>query len=294
MSNFTDFIGGGGGSASQINEVVTLNNSADTVTLSDGRVYLKGGVFETNPSTYPLASTSLSGTVYSGTNFSVAAQDTSPLGIAWDGTNFWVAGNTSKKIIKYTASGVFVSSFSVSAQVSTVHGVINDGTYIWVLDSSTSRVHKYSQSGVYQNVYWTTSEGVEGKGLTFDGTHVWVVDSSTGYANHDQYTLAGVYTGVTWSSVAQFLYPRGLAWTGTHYWIVDANGYIAQYDSSFVYTGVSMYIAGTTSSNLSAITYKDGSLFIISAVSLKVWQYSPTVGVLSVSNLGGQNYVRVA
>ena len=49
-------LGGGGGSASQINEVVTLNNSADTVTLAMGECTLKGGVVETTLSTYPLAS----------------------------------------------------------------------------------------------------------------------------------------------------------------------------------------------------------------------------------------------
>ena len=45
----------GGSSTSQINEVVSLSNTADTVTLADGRVYLKGGLLETNLSTYPNA-----------------------------------------------------------------------------------------------------------------------------------------------------------------------------------------------------------------------------------------------
>ena len=40
-------LGGGGGSASFINEIVTMNKSDSVVTLGDGRVYLKGGVFET-------------------------------------------------------------------------------------------------------------------------------------------------------------------------------------------------------------------------------------------------------
>ena len=56
----------GGGSTSQINEVVSLSNTADTVTLADGRVYLKGGgVLETDPSVYPSASMPISG--YTGT-----------------------------------------------------------------------------------------------------------------------------------------------------------------------------------------------------------------------------------
>tara|TARA_R110002124_G_scaffold155109_2_gene322259 strand:+ start:872 stop:1600 length:729 start_codon:yes stop_codon:yes gene_type:complete len=210
---------------------------------------------------------------YSGTTFSVA--DTSPLGISFDGTNFWVAGNTGNAILKYTASGVFVSSFDISAQVAgTPRGVISDGTYLWVLNSSDDTIYKYDTSGVYQNVSWVTSQGVEPKAIAFDGTHIWVTDSSTGYADHYKYTLEGVYTGVTWSSFAEFAFPRGLTMTGTHFWVADGNGYIAQYDSSGVYTGVSIYIAGTTSTNLSGITDKDGSLFVMSATSLAVFQYS--------------------
>ena len=45
-------LGGGGGSASQIDEVVTLSSTADTVTLADGRVYLKGGTYETTLPTH--------------------------------------------------------------------------------------------------------------------------------------------------------------------------------------------------------------------------------------------------
>ena len=97
---------GGGGSASQINEIVTLNNTADTVTLSDGRVYLKGGVYETNPSTYPLATT---GYQYTGFNFSVGTQATTPTGVTWDGTYYWVVGDDTNTAYKYTAAGVYQS-----------------------------------------------------------------------------------------------------------------------------------------------------------------------------------------
>tara|TARA_Y100000389_G_C17362518_1_gene464539 strand:+ start:129 stop:1001 length:873 start_codon:yes stop_codon:yes gene_type:complete len=285
-------LGGGGGSASQIDEVVYLNNDADTVTLDDERVYLKGGVYETTVSTYPLAKTSFK---YLGTNFTTAAQDTTPQGITWDGTYFWVGGSNSTKVLKYNSSGVFVSSFSVSSQVATVKGVINDGTYIWVLDSYTNKVHKYSQAGVYQNVFWTFSEGTESKGLTFDGTHVWVSNQSTGYADHYKYTVAGVYTNVTWSSYAQYDYGRTLAWTGTHFWVADANGLISEYTSAGVYTGKTMNVNPPTSS-LAGITYKDGSLFLLSNSGGPVYELAPTIGIGS-NNIAvagvGQNYVRV-
>ena len=89
---------GGGGSASQVNEIITLNNTASTVTLADGRVYLKGGVVETNVSAYPLAPSSVQA---AGLSFSVAAQATTPSGITWDGTYFWVAGSGTGYINKY-------------------------------------------------------------------------------------------------------------------------------------------------------------------------------------------------
>ena len=71
-------LGGGGGSASQINEVVTLNNTADTVTLSDDRVYLKGGVFQTDLTVYPNAYSDFKAV---GSEVYVGGQGTQPLKI---------------------------------------------------------------------------------------------------------------------------------------------------------------------------------------------------------------------
>ena len=121
----------GGGSTSQINEVVSLSNTADTVTLADGRVYLRGGVLETDPSVYPSASTI---TGYTGTSFSTLSQDTGAIGITWDGTHLWVVGSSNDAVYKYTAAGVYTgTSFSIAGQTTTPSDIAWDGTFFWVV-----------------------------------------------------------------------------------------------------------------------------------------------------------------
>ena len=142
MSNFSDYIGGsGGGSSSQINEVVSLQNDAAVVTLADSRVYLKGGIFETDLTVYPNASNSF---LYTGTNFNVAAQEAYTMGITWDGTSFWTTGRVSDKVWKYTAAGVYTNvSFSVASEESAPEGIAWDGTSLWVVGYATSSVYQY-------------------------------------------------------------------------------------------------------------------------------------------------------
>ena len=133
--------GGGGGSASQINEVVLLSNTADLVTLSDGRKYLKGGVLETNLSTYPDAHVNVQ---HLGTSFSVASQESNPSGIVWNGTHFWVVGITTDAVYKYTSAGVYTgTSFSVGGQDTTPEDITWDGTNFRVLGRSTDTVYSY-------------------------------------------------------------------------------------------------------------------------------------------------------
>jgi hypothetical protein len=167
-------LGGGGGSASQINEVVLLNNTADLVTLSDGRKYLKGGTYETNLATYPDASTSLG---YLGTSFYVGSQDTAPQGITWDGTHFWVIGYGTDAVYKYTSAGVYTgTSFSVASQETTPTGITWDGTHFWVVGVTTAVVYKYTSAGVYTGTSFSVlSQNANPYDITWDGTHFWVI-----------------------------------------------------------------------------------------------------------------------
>ena len=167
-------LGGGGGSASQINEVVSLRNDATTVTLADARVYLKGGIFETDLTVYPNASNSFQ---YTGTNFSVASQDAYTLGITWDGTYFWTVGRASDSIYKYNAAGVYQSvSFSVASQDTSPSGITWDGTYLWVVGYGSDSAYKYNTSGTYQSVSFSiASQDSSPEGIAWDGTSLWVV-----------------------------------------------------------------------------------------------------------------------
>ena len=282
-------LGGGGGSASQINEVVTLNNSADTVTLSDDRVYLKGGIIETNLSIYPLASTSMNLTG----SFSVGAQETSPYGAAWDGTNYWVVGQGTDAVYKYNTAGVYQSvSFSVVGQTGTPRGIIWDGTFFWVLGANGT-VYKYNSAGVYQSVSWGTWNGTgpnQPVDLAWDGTHFYVCD----YSTHEifKYTSAGVF--VTLYDVSgQLTNPHGITWDGTYFWVGGLTDYVYKYNSSFVYQGVRFDATAAGGSHL-GIGWDGTNLLVVGNTLDKITKFTPAVGIVSVNTLGGQNYVRVA
>ena len=286
MSNFSDFIGGGG-SASQINEVVTLNNTADTVTLSDDRVYLKGGVFQTTLSTYPNAASSI---VDLGVTFNVTSEDTSPTGIAWDGTYFWVVGDTNNRVYKYNSAGVYQNySFYTGSQTGSPVGITWDGTYFWLIGGIN--IYKYNSSGTYQNVSFSTNQFMQD--ITWDGTHLWLV-SYNGDAVY-KYTTSGTYTGVSFSVAGQETEPLGLEWDGTHFWVGgNITDRVYKYNASGVYQNQSFaQPAGVNR----GIVWDGSSLRIMHVTSDTVYKFGLAIGVPSVNStysLGGQNYVRVA
>jgi hypothetical protein len=147
---------GGGGSASVINEKKEFNSAENLITLADGRVYLKGGVTETNVATYPDATAAFA---YTGTSFPVQSQSmNSPQGLAWDGTYFWVVGRNTDLVVKYNASGSYTgTSFSTASQATNPWDIVWDGTHLWVIDLGNNSVFKYNTSGVYQNVSFSVS-----------------------------------------------------------------------------------------------------------------------------------------
>ena len=286
---------GGGGSASQINEVILLNNDANTVTLADGRVYLKGGVYETNPSTYPLASLSFQ---QAGINFSVAAQDNVPLGIAWDGTHYWVGGNQTARVYKYTSAGVYTgTNFSIGNEMSTPYNIVWDGSYLWVFGGGGlggNTVFKYNSAGVYQNVSWSSvaQTGTYSYGMTWDGTHFWITHPTTFLAY--KYNSSGVYQNASIDFSGQITSGASLTWDGTYFWVADqSGGKVFKYSSSGVYQGYSFSL-GSSVSNIYAMAWDGTGLSVVDAINDKVWQSIEAIGVTSDTSLGGQNYVRVA
>ena len=289
MSNFSDFIGGGG-SASQINEVVTLNNTADTVTLSDDRVYLKGGVFETDLSVYPNAYSRFKSV---GTEIYVGGQGTQPRGVAWDGTYIYQANSASNNVNKYDVSGNFVSTFSVASQDASPVGIVWDGTHFWVLGQVNKRVFKYSASGTYQNVsFLVSSELSAPSALAWDGTHFWVGGSTSDAVF--KYNAAGTYQNVSFSVAGQLLNIWDLTWDGSNFWAVGSQdpAYAYKYNASGVYQ--SRFPLPTITTFYAGIASAGDDLWIgTGAAPYLIYKHSIVNGVTSDNSLGGQNYVRV-
>jgi len=276
---------GGGGSASQINEVVTLNNTADTVTLADGRVYLKGGVFETNQSTYPLAFLDMKEVL----TFDVSLQDTNALGVTWDGTHYWVVGATNDRVYKYDAAGAYTSTFfSISAQSTSPFDIEWDGTFFWVLDGANNKIWKYNSAGVYQSVFFSVNtQATSGwKGVTWDGTFFWVANSN---GNVYKYNSSGVYQSVTFSAASEVTSLQGIAWDGTYFWVADYYQTLYKYNSAGVYQNETI-----TTEYINGVGTKDNAPMVVVQSPRSVDVYGEAIGVVPVINNGGQNYMRVA
>ena len=294
MSNFTDFISsGGGGSASQINEVVTLNNSDDIVTLADGRVYLKGGVFETTLSTYPNAYINKAPV---GINFSTASQGANPNGIAWDGNFFWVLFRQSgNNLFKYNSSGVYQNtSINMSNWGTDVKGVVWDGTNFTYIGGTT--MSKYTSAGSYTGLYSNiASQTTSARGMAWDGTYYYVIENG-GSRNVFKYNSSMVYQSVAFSVNSETTDPRAITWDGTYFWVTSStsNNKAFKYNSSGVYQNESLSLLDTYPEGIVSKGGGDSSLFVSGPTLDKVVEYKPANGVASVSNLGGQNYVRVA
>lgn len=299
MANLTDFFSAAGDTASQINEVVFLNSDSDTLTLSDERVYLKGGVYETNMSLYPDAA--ITKIPDNTATWHPTAELWTEQGIVWDGTHFWVCGytgNTSDKAYKYNAAGVYQSvNFNLGSQISSgaSRGITWDGTYFWVINSANS-VFKYNAAGAYQNVtFSTSSQTSETSDITWDGTYLWVLDRGSDAVY--KYNTSGTYQNVSFS-VNQMYYPTGMVWDGSSFWVTgEGRDYVYKYNASGVYTSTNFAPVENTPSGVAW----DGSHIWVLGVSYGVKKYVDANGmaayVYGTSGVGqigeGKNYVRV-
>jgi len=287
----------GGSSTSQINEVVSLSNTADTVTLADGRVYLKGGLLETNLSTYPNA-------FYAWKPLSSgwAVGDNQPNTLDFFDNHFWVCGNAADGVFKYTAAGVFVSSFPVTVlSENSPIGITNDGTDLWVYGAYNNLALRYTTAGVYQSDSFSTIgqiPGNSGKGIVYDGTSFWIINDITAVVY--KYNSSGVYQNVSFSVGAQTAYPKDIAWDGTYFWVAAGAGSAAggrrvyKYNSSGVYQNEFFDTPSVNDGALAGVTWDGTSFYIMGNQIRRVAQYSQANGIPSVTTSGGQNYVRVA
>ena len=285
---------GGGGSASVINETIDINSTENLITLADGRVYLKGGVTETDLTTYPDAT---AGWAYTGTTFSTAAQATSADGesdIGWDGTYFWLLERGNARVYKYNASGVYQNvSFSVYSQHPQPQGIVCVGSDFYISGETNHKVSKYNSSGVFQSDWSVPSPRHYVRAIAYDGTYLWLLSNYQQTVN--KYSLAGVYQNVSFSVSAISNNLHGLTWDGTHFWVAERNGdTLFQFTASGVYTGFSFSVAAQGTSPY-GVTWDGSALWTIDNSSSAAFKYQNQIGVGSQggTEYGNQNYVRI-
>lgn len=280
---------GGGGSASQINEIITLNDVADTVTLADGRVYLKGGVYESTLSTYPDASTTYKQLGISLNLLASPPGSTAGIGTAWDGSYFWAF--TPDLLYKYNTSGVYQNATIDPPGSGAYHGFVWDGSNFRGVRSS--QVMKFNTSGSTVATYDISSQTSAAIDITTNGTEFFVLDTNR---NVYRYNSSMGYLSTVATSVGDSaLTVRAIEYDGTDFWIGHSNGGpVYRYNSSWVLQSNNDIDVG--SHGLTGILSKrDGTkdLFLFTRYSYRSWQYQKLIGVSSNTSLGGRNYVRV-
>ena len=288
MSNFTDFISSGGGSASQINEVVYINNVKETVTLDDGRVYLSGGVIETDLTTYPLATKAPK---LSAVEFVPAAYKHGicvDSNFATNGYYYVIGGSYSSTVLeKYNSAGTLLNSYSISAQHS--GGSIGNLCFAdgFIHIAGSNKVTKWSTAGVYQSQFSASSA----QGVAYDGTDLYVSTSS----QLRKYTLAGTLLATYTVSGGG----DGLAYAAGSLWLLD-NNTIKQTTLAGVEINSTprTAITGVTMGTLRAIG-TDGTNLLISDQTNGILTVTVGIGVTSdvdrtVALGSGHNYIRIA
>jgi len=286
---------GGGGSASQVNETIDINSAENLITLDDGRVYLKGGVTETDTTTYPDATANFA---YTGTTFSTAGQASFESDIAWDGTYLYVLERgSSGAVYKYSASGVYQNvSWSVASQDNDMQGMVCVGSDFYLCGSQNHKVYKFNSSGVFQSDWSVTNPRHFARALAYDGTYLWVLSNYN--QTVDKYSLDGVYQNEGFSVAAAGNNLHGLAWDGTTFWLAERQtDKLFQYTASGVLTGFSFSLASQGTSPY-GVTWDGSALWTVDDSSSAAFKYQTQIGVTtngSASQIanGRQNYVRI-
>ena len=289
MSTISSLISSGGGSA--VNDIKFANSTANLVTTESGEVWLKGGVTETDTTTYPDASTNVA---YSGVSFSLSAQTTNARGITWNGSHFFVLNQSANKVYKYTAAGVYTGTEYALSIGSLPTGITWDGTYFWVVTTGNNKVFKYNASFVYQSIEFNiATRTTDPAGITHDGTHLWVIGSN---ANLSKWTTSGTDTGVNFDVSTHANGATSVAWDGIYLWII---GYVLdtafQYTTAGVYTGTSIN-AASQETNPRGLTFAGSDLWVSGLTADSAFKYAPQIGIVARNLAGsgeGHNYVRI-
>jgi hypothetical protein len=286
---------GAGGGGSNVNDVRFINNSANLITTESGEVWLKGGVTETDLTTYPDAT---AGLAYAGTTFSTAAQATSVDGesdIGWDGTYFWLLERGNARVYKYNASGVYQgSNFSVYAQDPQPMGIVCVGSDFYISGETNHKISKYNSSGVFQSDWSVPAPRHFVRAIAYDGTYLWLLSNYLQTVN--KYSLAGVYQNVSFSVSNAGSNLHGLAWDGTHFWLAErTTDKLFQYTAAGVSTGFTFSLASQGTSPY-GVTWDGSALWTVDNSSSAAFKYQNQIGVANVAPTisgGKQNYIRI-
>jgi len=209
MSNFTDFIGGGGGS--EINDIKPINSTDLLYTDAEGNKWLRQGYLDTDTTTYPAPATvrktigEWDGTIY-------YSSGTIPEGLTFDGTNYWIVsygGSTSsnlKKLNGTTFAEEASYSITASTRQRTAKGVCWDSTNSELLVIGTnynSVIDRYNTSGTYLGqkfmARFANADGgymtsTYASGITTDGTYIYTCHNNNTMAQNylAKWSMAGV------------------------------------------------------------------------------------------------------
>jgi len=226
------------------------NSAAAIVNNAIGASSNLGIDFNDAPTLTYATSPDISTAAFSGTSFSVAAQETGPTGLAFnnDGTKMYVVGFDGDAVNEYALSTAFdvntasfTTSFSVAAQETSLEGLAfnNDGTKMYVVGSTGDAVHQYTLSTSFDvnSASFTTSFSVAAQeiaptGLAFnnDGTKMYIMgnigDAVDEYALSTAFDVSTASFTTRFSVAAQETSPEGLAFNndGTKMYVVGATG----------------------------------------------------------------------
>jgi hypothetical protein len=299
VSNFSDFISGGG---SEVNDNKVINSFDSLITTASGEKWLQSGTLNSDTTTYADATSLTTGATYANTNWSIASQMTHPSGITWDGSFFWVCDRlNTNAIFKYNAAGVYQSVNFTTTDTENM-GVFWDGSYFYVAGSNAGVIHRYNSSGA-KDTSWAIT-GLSGiVGVAKIGSVVYAFVQSFGGASDvvKPYTLtsSGGTLGTTFSTNSQTGGQlQDLSTDGTFLYATVTTGVVFQYTTSGDYTGVTFSVNPLSSSATSfgGIAFKGTELYSTNETDDKVFKFNTTesVGLITkVSTDGGTIYTRI-
>ena len=294
MSNFKDFIGGGGG-GSEINDQKFINSTTNLITTESGEKWLKSGVTETSVASYPDASTVISSIADGSSPFVVTS---APKGIVAIGSDIWILYASSMQKFANTGGSALITISSLGGSETDARALGYDGTHLYVVGGQYNWVAKYTTAGVYTNTSFQTNPAQAPRSAAWDGTYFHI----SNYANSTVYkfTQAGVYSGQSYTVQGSGCF---LTVADGHVYAMRPNSTIDKYSTSGSFLGIFgayAFVAGVTNNDgtsaHSGITYDGSNFWICVLNNQRAYKFTTTkvVGLTSsLAEAGSPLYARI-